>query len=173
MSLPRRASFVTSSRPCRGPAALVLLLALVAMAPGAAQAAELTEDSPEHPALTLAIPLTEEEGFHLREDYWKGELSTAGGKAIRIQLFRHNDYYFFLGAERPGLPDKAVLHIRIMDKERRLVAETRGKAGAAGILLKYAPRATGLHLVMLGISPAKGASPSADKIPAVLFTGYK
>ena len=35
-------------------------------------------------------------GFHMREDYWAGELAPGEKKAVRQQLFKGDEYWFWL-----------------------------------------------------------------------------
>ena len=59
-------------------------------------------------ALLAAEPYVEQ-GFQLREDYWAGELASGERKAVRQQLFRGNEYWFWLGTEVDGA--KESVHI--------------------------------------------------------------
>ena len=49
-------------------------------------------------ALQAAEPYVKE-GFQVREDYWGGDLGVARKKAVRQQLFKGNEYWFWLGTE--------------------------------------------------------------------------
>ena len=44
-------------------------------------------------ALLAAEPYVKK-GFHVREDYWAGDLGSGEKKAVRQQLFRGNEYWF-------------------------------------------------------------------------------
>src|SRR5262245_8363261 len=50
-------------------------------------------------ALLAADPYVKK-GFHVREDYWAGDLASGEKKAVRQQLFKGNEYWFWLGTER-------------------------------------------------------------------------
>ncbi len=39
------------------------------------------------------------DGFQVREDYWGGDLGTGEKKAVKQQLFKGNEYWFWLGTE--------------------------------------------------------------------------
>ena len=49
-------------------------------------------------ALLAAEPYVKK-GFHVREDYWAGDLASGEKKAVRQQLFKGNEYWFWLGTE--------------------------------------------------------------------------
>ena len=49
-------------------------------------------------ALQAAEPYVKE-GFQVREDYWGGDLGPGEKKAVRQQLFKGNEYWFWLGTE--------------------------------------------------------------------------
>src|SRR5947199_6349126 len=49
-------------------------------------------------AVLAAEPYVKQ-GFHVREDYWPGDLAPGERKAIRQQLFKGNEYWFWLGTE--------------------------------------------------------------------------
>ena len=48
-------------------------------------------------------------GFQVREDYWAGDLASGEKKALRQQLFKGNEYWFWLGTEVDGA--KESVHI--------------------------------------------------------------
>src|SRR5581483_1265839 len=47
-------------------------------------------------ALEAAAPYVKE-GFQVREDYWGGDLGSGEKKAVRQQLFKGNEYWFWMG----------------------------------------------------------------------------
>src|ERR1700740_1778954 len=49
-------------------------------------------------ALEAAQPYVKD-GFQVREDYWGGDLASGEKKAVRQQLFKGNEYWFWLGTE--------------------------------------------------------------------------
>ena len=63
-------------------------------------------------ALQAAEPYVKE-GFQVREDYWGGDLGVAEKKAVRQQLFKGNEYWFWLGTE----VEKAKISVHIYDSE--------------------------------------------------------
>src|SRR4026207_2263913 len=69
-------------------------------------------------ALQAAEPYVRE-GFQVREDYWGGDLAAGEKKAVRQQLFKGNEYWFWLGTE----VDRAKVSVHIYDSDRKLAEE--------------------------------------------------
>src|SRR6187200_1968380 len=67
-------------------------------------------------ALQAAEPYVKD-GFQVREDYWGGDLGAPEQKAVKQQLFKGNEYWFWLGTE----VDKAKISVHIYDAEGKLV----------------------------------------------------
>src|SRR5207253_2414162 len=72
----------------------LLLVVCFARSRGAAG----TVDDAQSFALQAAEPYVKE-GFQVREDYWGGDLGSGEKKAVRQQLFKGNEYWFWLGTE--------------------------------------------------------------------------
>jgi len=70
------------------------LLALVALQP----VIFASVDDAQSFALQAAEPYVKQ-GFQVREDYWGGDLGSGEKKAVRQQLFKGNEYWFWLGTE--------------------------------------------------------------------------
>ena len=73
-------------------ASFVVALAFIA-AP-----ARASVDDAQSFALQAAEPYVKD-GFQVREDYWGGDLGSGEKKAVRQQLFKGNEYWFWLGTE--------------------------------------------------------------------------
>ena len=69
-------------------------------------------------ALLAAEPYVKK-GFHVREDYWAGALASGERKAVRQQLFKGNDYWFWLGTE----VDRAKVSVHIYDSDGELAEQ--------------------------------------------------
>jgi hypothetical protein len=97
-------------------------------------------------ALQAAEPYVKE-GFQVREDYWGGDLGSGEKKAVRQQLFKGNEYWFWLGTE----VDKAKVSIHIYDSDGKLAEEPdswqKGHFAAAHII----PKATGSYFVIVSV----------------------
>src|SRR5262245_53941224 len=55
-------------------------------------------------------------GFQVREDYWPGDLASGGRKAVRQQLFKGNEYWFWLGTE----VDHAKVSVHVYNSDGQL-----------------------------------------------------
>ena len=71
-------------------------------------------------ALQAAEPYVKQ-GFQVREDYWGGDLGSGEKKAVRQQLFKGNEYWFWLGTE----VDKAKVSVHVYDSDGKLAEATR------------------------------------------------
>ena len=69
-------------------------------------------------ALQAAEPYIKE-GFQVREDYWGGDLAAGEKKAVRQQLFKGNEYWFWLGTE----VEAAKVSVHIYDSEGKLAEQ--------------------------------------------------
>src|SRR5438270_12092440 len=69
-------------------------------------------------ALQAAEPYVKE-GFQVREDYWGGDLGVGEKKAVRQQLFKGNEYWFWLGSE----VEAAKVSVHIYDSEGKLAEQ--------------------------------------------------
>jgi hypothetical protein len=69
-------------------------------------------------AVLAAEPYVEQ-GFQVREDYWPGDLASGKRKAIRQQLFKGNEYWFWLGTE----VDHAKVSVHIYNSDGKLAEQ--------------------------------------------------
>lgn len=129
-------------------------------------------DSPEHAALSAASEFLGNDAFMLRQDYWKGDLTTETGKALRLQFFKGNRYRFFFAVSKDRLPDKALLHLHIYDKASHEVASVSSTGSTNVIDLEFKPKSTGLYLVLMSIEAPKNSS-ARTGISSVMFYGYE
>ena len=102
-------------------------------------------------ALLAAEPYVKK-GFHVREDYWAGDLGSGEKKAVRQQLFRGNEYWFWVGTE----VDKAKVSVHVYDSDGKLAEEPdsweKDHFAAAHVI----PKATGSYFIIVSVeqSPA-------------------
>src|SRR5437867_769829 len=87
------------------------------------------------------------QGFQVREDYWGGELGSGEKKAVRQQLFKGNEYWFWLGTE----VDKAKVSVHVYDSDGKLAEEPDGweKGHFAGA--HVIPKATGSYFIIVSV----------------------
>ncbi len=95
------------------PALLRLILAAAALALcGPPPMAFATVDDAHSFAMEAATPFVND-GFIVREDYWNGEVKSGQKLMVRHQLFKGNDYAFWLGTAN----DDCVLDIQVLDEK--------------------------------------------------------
>jgi len=87
------------------------------------------------------------QGFQVREDYWGGDLGSGEKKAVRQQLFKGNEYWFWLGTE----VDKAKVSVHVYDSDGKLAEEPdsweKGHFAAAHVI----PKATGSYFIIVSV----------------------
>ena len=97
-------------------------------------------------ALQAAEPYVKQ-GFQVREDYWGGDLASGEKKAVRQQLFKGNEYWFWLGTE----VDRAKVSVHIYDSDGKLAEEPdsweKGHFAAAHVV----PKTTGSYFVIVSV----------------------
>ena len=97
-------------------------------------------------ALQAAEPYVKQ-GFQVREDYWGGDLASGEKKAVRQQLFKGNEYWFWLGTE----VDRAKVSVHIYDSDGKLAEESdsweKGHFAAAHVI----PKTTGSYFIIVSL----------------------
>src|SRR6478752_4988186 len=119
-----------------------LLAAVIVMQ----RAACASVDDAQSFALQAAEPYVKD-GFQVREDYWGGDLASGEKKAVRQQLFKGNEYWFWLGTE----VETSKVSVHIYDSEGKLVempdSWQKGHFAAAHIT----PKNTGSYFIIVEI----------------------
>jgi hypothetical protein len=120
----------------------LLLAAVVVMQ----RAACASVDDAQSFALQAAEPYVKQ-GFQVREDYWGGDLGSGEKKAVRQQLFKGNEYWFWLGTE----VDRAKVSVHIYDSDGKLAEEPdsweKGHFAAAHVV----PKTTGSYFIIVSV----------------------
>jgi hypothetical protein len=97
-------------------------------------------------ALQAAEPYVKQ-GFQVREDYWGGDLASGEKKAVRQQLFKGNEYWFWLGTE----VDRGKVSVHIYDSDGKLAEESdsweKGHFAAAHVI----PKTTGSYFIIVSV----------------------
>lgn len=97
-------------------------------------------------ALESAEPYVKE-GYQVREDYWGGDLGVSEKKAVRQQLFKGNEYWFWMGTE----VERGKVSVHVYDAEGKLAEQPdgweKGHFAAAHII----PKATGSYFIIVAI----------------------
>lgn len=123
-------------------APFVFLLCLFTFSRGPALA---TIDDALSFALEAADPYVKE-GFTVREDYWGGDLPVKSTKAIVHQLFKGNEYWFWMGTDQKA----AKISIHVYDSAGNLAeveAWTKPHFAAARVV----PKKTGSYYLIVEI----------------------
>ena len=98
-------------------------------------------------------------GYVLRQEGWNGALPVGDKMPIRQQLFKNNDYRFYVWSKVHG----AKVSVHVYDEDGNLVdghtwERATGNASFAGVDLK--PEATGSYFLIVKVeqSPAKSTA---------------
>jgi len=110
----------------------------------AAQLQANPERQSEHAVLYLATQY-EKEGYDFRSDIWQRELKPEIGKAVRIQLFKGNEYRICLSVPpQSGVQIEAHLLDGNGKKIEKMIQTTEGSWGA---VLHVTPPGTGIYML--------------------------
>src|SRR3984893_2693195 len=102
--------------------------------------------APQFFALQAAEPYIKE-GFQVREDYWGGDLAAGEKKAVRQQLFKGNDYWFWLGTEE----ERGKVSVHVYDSEGKLAEQPDGWEKGHFAAAHVIPKATGSYFIIVAI----------------------
>ncbi len=120
-----------------------LVLALLCVVPLRVHA---TIDDALSFALEAASPYVKE-GFTVREDYWGGDLPVKQKKAIVHQLFKGNEYWFWLGTDT----ENAKVTVHIYDSEGNLAEAESWSDKPHMAAARIVPKATGSYYLIVEI----------------------
>ena len=96
-------------------------------------------------ALEAAQPYVKE-GFTVREDYWGGDMGVKQAKAITHQLFKGNEYWFWLGTDEKTA--KVTIHVYDSDG---VLCETDFKQKGNMAMAKVIPKRTGTYYLIVEV----------------------
>jgi hypothetical protein len=96
-------------------------------------------------ALEAADPYVKE-GFTVREDYWGGDLRVKQQKAIVHQLFKGNEYWFWMGTD----VENARISVHIYDSDGNL-AEVEHWQKPHMAAARVVPKTTGSYYLIVEI----------------------
>jgi hypothetical protein len=96
-------------------------------------------------ALEAADPYVKE-GFTVREDYWGGDLPVKQQKAIVHQLFKGNEYWFWMGTD----VDKAKISVHVYDSDGN-IAEVEKWQKPHFAAARVVPKSTGTYYLIVEI----------------------
>ena len=96
-------------------------------------------------ALQAAEPYVKQ-GFQVREDYWGGDLGSGEKKAVRQQLFKGNEYWFWMGTDVKD----AQISVHIYDSAGT-IAETEAWAKPHIAVARVVPKKTGSYYLIVEV----------------------
>lgn len=97
-------------------------------------------------ALEMASPYVKK-GFNVREDFWGGDLGVKEKQAISHQLFKGNEYWFWLATDVA----KAKLSVHVYDSEGNL-ADTEALPVGERTAVRIVPKATGKYFLIVEVA---------------------
>jgi len=103
-------------------------------------------------ALLAAEPYVEQ-GFQVREDYWAGALASGERKAVRQQLFKGNEYWFWLGTE----VDRAKVSVHIYNSDGNLAEQPDSWAKDHFAAAHIIPKTTGSYFIIVTVEKSPAA----------------
>ena len=138
-------------------AGLVLLTATVAPA--------REKDEAEAAARALAQTV-EKEKFEVRAEAWVKDLSPDVGKAVRVQLFKGNDYRFCVAVP---LDSQVQITAAVLDMEGQPGGEIQPVEQGWGCILSFKPKKTGVYAVAVRQVPGG----KLKKVACAVITAYR
>jgi hypothetical protein len=121
-----------------------------------------TVDEAHDFTMEAATPFVEQ-GFIVREDYWNGEVKSGQKLMITHQLFKGNEYAFWLGTSQEGV----TLDMKVFDDKNQPV-QINAKADKFFMSVRVNPPKTGTYKIVFELK--------SKKEPAVLWAlayGYR
>lgn len=108
----------------------------------------------------------EEAGYVFRAEAWTGDLGKDLGKAVKMQLFKGNEYCIGV-----AVPRKAGIHISgsVLDFKGEPVGEIQPVLDGWGFLLFFKPAKTGVYVVTVHQTDAGKKKDTS----CAIITGYK
>ncbi len=127
-------------------AAAFLTIAALAASPALLHA---TVDDAHGFAMEAAAPFVEQ-GFIVREDYWNGEVKSGQKLMIRHQLFKGNEYAFWLGTAE----EDTTFDLKILDEKGTEITIDR-KTGSCFATIRVNPPKSGTYSVVFSLKAKK------------------
>ncbi len=135
----------TGRRKQKGGAAIFIPALVVVLFGLSLEGVRAVLDEAKSLALEAATPYVEK-GFLIREDGWGGTMKPGDTRWVRHQLFRGNEYWFWLGTSYAGCE----LNLEIFDMDGMPVSlETFQSAMYAGA--RVLPSKTGTYLIFVEV----------------------
>jgi hypothetical protein len=134
-----------TSSPLRSLITSLLCISLVLFQP----LAHATVDDAHSHAMEAAVPFVEQ-GFIVREEYWNGEVKSAQQLMIKHQMFKGNEYAFWLGTPNPDV----AFTLRVLDDKGKEISVDM-KAAKHHASIRVNPAKSGTYSVIFSITSQK------------------
>lgn len=108
--------------------------------------AQASVDDAHSFAMEAAAPFVEQ-GFIVREDYWNGEIKSGQQLMIKHQLFKGNEYAFWLATAN----DKVKLDLKVYDDKGKAI-EIDQKAADLWTTARVNPPKTGTYTLVFSLT---------------------
>lgn len=105
-----------------------------------------TVDEAHDYAMEAAVPFVEQ-GFIVREDYWNGEVKSGQKLMITHQLFKGNEYAFWLATSQPGV----TLDMKVFDEKNQPV-QIKATAEKYFMSVRVNPPKTGTYKIVFELT---------------------
>ena len=119
----------------------------------------------EQAAWSMARPL-EKEGYFFRAEAWEKELKPEMGKAVRVQLFKGNDYRFCIAVP---MDSGVQMTAAVLDGDGKPQGQLQSVEQGWGLVLSFKPKRTGVYAVAIRQTD-KG---KMKAVPCAMITGYQ
>jgi len=123
-------------------------LACLALALAPIPALATVDESHDY-TMEAATPFVEQ-GFIVREDYWNGEVKSGQKLMISHQLFKGNEYAFWLGS----VNDDVELDIKVYDEKGNAI-QIDSKPGNHALSIRVNPQKTGTYKIVFSLKSKK------------------
>lgn len=100
-------------------------------------------------AMEAAMPFVEQ-GFIVREDYWNGEVKSGQKLMIKHQMFKGNEYAFWLGTANDGV----TFELKVLDeKGKEITIDSKSSGMFASVRVN--PPKTGTYSIVFSVTSKK------------------
>lgn len=142
------------------------LAGIFVMSAAAASSARASATQDAESAARALAKDQEKAGYTFRAEVWTGELSKDLGKAVRMQLFKGNDYCIGV-----SVPRKSGIRVTgaVLDFQGKPVGEIQPVLDGWGFLLFFKPQKTGLYVVTVRVAD----DGKKENTTCAIITGYK
>lgn len=116
--------------------------------------ARATVDDAHGFAMEAASPFVEQ-GFIVREDYWHGEVLSGQKLMVRHQLFKGNEYAFWLGTAN----ENCKLELEVLDEAgKKIHIDRKDDKNGMFVSVRVNPPKTGTYAVVFSVKSKREKS---------------